>query len=72
MIYDLKGNEIETYSEEGRINGYEFQAYEVNSCLRAGQMKSKRNHFLYRILDIRLIMDGIRKDWGLKYLQEVD
>ena len=71
LIYDMKGNEIEAYKEDGRINGYEFQAYEVNDCLRNGQLESKLNP-VQDTLEILRIMDGIREDWGLKYRQDLD
>lgn len=70
-IYDKEGNEIESYTEEGRINGYDFQAYEVNECIRNGQLESTINP-LKDTLDVMLIMDGIRAEWGLKYQQEID
>ncbi len=71
FIYDTDGKELETYQEDGRINGYEFQAYEVNECIRNGKPESSGNP-LQETLDIMLIMDGIRAEWGLKYRQEID
>ncbi|MGB8453342.1 MAG: Gfo/Idh/MocA family oxidoreductase [Anaerocolumna sp.] len=70
-IFDRDGKEIETYIEEGRINGYDFQAYEVNECLRNGKLESSINP-LQDTLDVMTIMDGIRAEWGLKYQQEID
>ncbi len=70
-IYDREGKEIESYKEEGRINGYDFEAYEVNECLRNGRLESRINP-LEDTLNVMKIMDGIRAEWGLKYQQEID
>lgn len=69
-VYDNGGNLIETFIEESRINGYEFEAYEVNRCLREGKLESDRLP-LKDTLDIMEIMDGMRAKWGLKYKQEI-
>lgn len=71
VIYDREGRETETFKEEGRINGYEFEAYEVNECIRNGKFESSTNP-LKDTLDVMGIMDGIRDEWGLKYKQELD
>lgn len=68
-LYDPDGREVEVYEEEGRITGYEFEAYEVNDCIRKGKTESSINP-LQKTLDIMLVMDNIRKEWGLKYKQE--
>ncbi len=70
-VYDNSGNLVDTYEEESRINGYEFEAYEVNQCLRESKLESDRLP-LQDTLDIMEIMDGIRSKWGLKYKQEID
>lgn len=70
-VYDKEGKEIETFVESGRINGYEFEAYEVNECIRNSKLESDMIP-LQDTLDIMKIMDGIRADWGLKYRQEMD
>lgn len=70
-VYDNGGNLIDSFIEESRINGYEFEAYEVNRCLREGKLESDRLP-LNDTLDIMEIMDGIRAKWGLKYKQEIE
>lgn len=69
-VYDKDGNEIEVFEEEGRINGYEYEAYEVNDCIRSKKTESSINP-LKDTFDIMLIMDSIRQEWGLKYKQEL-
>ncbi|MFV0343500.1 MAG: Gfo/Idh/MocA family protein [Anaerocolumna sp.] len=69
-VYDNDGDLIETFVEENRINGYEFEAYEVNKCFREGRLESDRLP-LKDTLDIMNIMDDIRAKWGLKYRQEL-
>jgi hypothetical protein len=50
-------------------NGYEYEAEEVNQCLREGKLESDQNP-LNGTLDIIRIMDQIRAEWGLTYPQE--
>lgn len=68
-VYDNSGKLIETYKETERINGYEFEAYEVNQCIREGFLESQRLP-LKDTLDIMKIMDDLRKEWGIHYPQE--
>jgi len=68
-LYDNEGKLIETYKEADRINGYEFEAYEVNQCIRDGVLESKRVP-LKDTLDVMKIMDDLRKEWGIHYPQE--
>lgn len=70
-VYDNGGNLVDIFNEEERINGYEFEAYEVNKCIREGKLESDRLP-LQDTLAIMEIMDGIRSKWGLKYKQEID
>lgn len=69
FVYDNSGNLIDSFTKEHRINGYEYEAYEVNKCLREDRLESERLP-LKDTLDIMEIMDGIRAKWGLKYKQE--
>lgn len=68
-LYNNEGELVENYREEKRNNGYEFEAEEVNSCLRAGKLESDIIP-LNDTLRIMEIMDSIRNEWGLKYKQE--
>lgn len=69
-LYDREGNLIETASIPFMINGYEYEAMEVNNCLREGRIESRINP-LKDTLDILKVMDDIRKDWGLVYPTEL-
>ncbi|NLP35201.1 MAG: Gfo/Idh/MocA family oxidoreductase [Clostridiales bacterium] len=67
--YDAQGNLVETYSLPHPKNGYEYEAKEVNHCLREGKTESSI-HPLQSTLEIMTIMDQIRQEWGLQYPQE--
>lgn len=73
MLYDVEGNLIDTAKDldrmEGKINGYEYEAYEVNQCLRDGKLESDVVP-LQDTLDIMNIMDKMRKEWGVEYPNE--
>jgi dihydrodiol dehydrogenase / D-xylose 1-dehydrogenase (NADP) len=71
FLYNTDGNLIETFSEETRINGYEHEAFEVNSCLVSGKLESEVIP-LNDTLNIVKIMDSLRHEWGVKYKQEID
>ncbi len=71
VLCDTKGNTIESFQEDGRINGYEYEAYEVNQCLREGKLESSYLPVM-DTLNIMKVMDSMRADWGLKYKQEID
>ncbi len=70
-LYDREGRETEVFEEEARITGYEFEAYEVNDCIRNGKIESSINP-LQNTLEVMQVMDGIREEWGLKYKQELE
>jgi len=69
--FNAQGQLVETYELGHPINGYEYEAEEVNRCLREGRMESSI-HSLQNTLDIMKILDQIREQWGLKYPQEID
>jgi predicted dehydrogenase len=68
-LYDANNNLMETYQETFAVNGYEYEAEEVNRNLRAGRLESELLP-LKDTLDIIRIMDEIRGQWGLTYPQE--
>lgn len=68
-LYDREGEVIQVFHEDKRINGYEYEAYEVNQCLRDEKLESAVLP-LKDTLDIMEIMDSIRESWSLKYDQE--
>ncbi|MBH1940289.1 Gfo/Idh/MocA family oxidoreductase [Mobilitalea sibirica] len=69
MLYDAENNLVESFSEPFAVNGYVYEAEEVNRCLREGKLESEVVP-LKDTLDIMKIMDEIRADWGLTYPQE--
>lgn len=69
ILYDENDNLIDTFSEPFRVNGYVYEAMEVNECIREG-LKESRILPLKDTLEIMKIMDEIRAQWGLKYPQE--
>lgn len=68
-LYDAEGNLEDTFSMKFKANGYEYEAEEVNRCLREGKTQSDMLP-LQDTLDIIKLMDGIRAEWGLAYPQE--
>lgn len=67
--YDAKGKLVETFSEPFAVNGYVYEAEEVNRCLREGKKESTVVPLKYT-MEIMKLMDSLRKDWGLTYPQE--
>lgn len=68
-LFDTNGKLVESVTHPFLKNGYEYEAEEVNMCLREGKIESDRNP-LKDTLDIIHIMDDMRKAWGLIYPQE--
>lgn len=62
FLYDTKNQLIETFHEPFLKNGYEYEAIEVNNCLRANKLESER-HSLKDTIDIMAIMDDIRNQF---------
>ncbi len=69
-LYDAEGKLVDRFEEDFIINGYEYEAMEVNSCIREGKLESSILP-LSDTIDIMEIMDEIRDQWGLVYPQEV-
>ena len=67
----LERPEKETITQEFPLhcNGYEYEAMEVNRCLREGKLESEIMP-LQTTLDILEVMDNIRLQWGLRYPME--
>lgn len=68
-LYDNRHQCIDIIKEPFTTNGYEYEAAEVNRCLREGLYESPINP-LSDTLDIMRILDEIRSQWGLIYPQE--
>lgn len=57
---------LDQYKEPFKANGYEYEAAEVNRCLREGLKISPLNPLTETLSNMKL-MDEIRKEWGLVY-----
>ena len=68
-LYDAKGSLVDTFHMPHNMNGYEYEAEEVNNCLREGKTESDMVP-LKDTLEIIKVMDKIRAQWGLTYPQE--
>jgi predicted dehydrogenase len=68
-LYDASGKLIESISLPFPVNGYVYEAEEVNRCIREGRKESDVVP-LQDTLDIMKVMDDIRAEWGLVYPQE--
>ncbi len=71
MLYNADNELVENIEEPFQVNGYVYEAEEVNRCLREGLIESKLLP-LKDTLAIMEIMDQLRAEWGLIYPQEKD
>jgi len=69
-LYDNDHQCIDSFMEPFKANGYEYEAAEVNRCIREGLYESPVNP-LKSTLDIMKLMDEIRSQWGLIYPIEI-
>lgn len=65
-LYDNSNQCLEELKEPFKANGYEYEAAEVNRCLREGLKDSPHNP-LTDTLSIMRLLDEIRKQWGFFY-----
>jgi len=63
------GKDAEVFEVESLENGYNYEAIEVNECLRAGKTESSVMS-LANTLELMQTLDSIRAQWGLKYPME--
>lgn len=68
-LFDLNDNLLETCDIPFECNGYEYEAAEVNHCLKQGKMESDIVP-LTDTLDIMKLMDGLRNTWKVVYPSE--
>lgn len=69
-VYDLSGKLAETISEPHISNGYEYEAEEVQSCIKAGKSESDV-HTLEDTIALLKILDTMRNEWGLTYPADI-
>lgn len=67
--FNENGEVIASFHDPFTANGYEYEAAEVNRCLREGKKESDRLP-LADTLEIMKVMDSLRAEWGLVYPQE--
>lgn len=70
IVYNNEGQIVDSVELPFEANGYEYEAEEVNNCLRQGKKQSSINS-LKDTLNIMTIMDELRQQWGLKYPGEI-
>jgi len=68
-LYDNDHQCMDSFKEPFMVNGYEYEAAEVNRCIREGLYESPVNP-LKSTLDIMKLLDEIRAQWGLVYPSE--
>ncbi len=69
-LYDRSLHLLETFTAEDRINGYEYEIDEVNRCLRNGLQDSPLVP-QRATLEIMQIMDECRRQWGMRFPEEL-
>jgi predicted dehydrogenase len=65
----VSGKDPEYIKVDCPLNGYNYEALEVNQCLREGKLESATMP-LGESLEIMKTLDILRKEWGLKYPME--
>lgn len=65
----VSGKDPEYIKVDCPLNGYNYEALEVNQCLREGRLESSLMS-LDESLEIMKTLDALRKEWGLQYPME--
>lgn len=68
-LLDENGAVAEHFEKPHLVNGYEYEAAEVNRCIREGRSESPY-HPLSKTVDAMEVMDSIRRQWGYAYPQD--
>ncbi len=63
---EVNGQDPQTLNIETPLNGYNYEALEVNNCLRQGKLESDIMP-LNETLEIMKTLDALRNEWGLVY-----
>jgi len=69
-VYDVNDRLIAHYPVPEQINGYEYQFSECARALAAGEKETKFMPLADSVFMMEL-MDGLRKQWGMVYPQEM-
>jgi len=70
MTISREGHEPDTITPELIGNGYNYEAAEVQRCVKAGKIESEIMPHAETI-SIMETMDTLRSQWGLKYPYEL-
>ena len=65
-VYDLDRKLAATYPVQEQINGYEYELLSCVKSIREGKTECPEMPHS-EILRVMRLMDGIRKDWGMKF-----
>jgi len=69
-VYDMEDNLIKRIDVPEQISGYEYQFIECMEKIKNKQIESDSMPLSDSIF-VMEVMDGIRKQWGLKYPKEM-
>lgn len=69
ITVERDGHEAETFEVDTPLNGYNYEALEVNRCLREGLLESATMP-LAESLAVMKTMDELRRQWQLRYPME--
>ena len=69
-VYDVNDRLIAHYDVPEQINGYEYQFAECARAITAGEKEAKSMPLADSVFMMEL-MDGLRKQWGMVYPQEM-
>ncbi len=66
MKLEINGQDPQILNINTPLNGYNYEALEVNNCLRQGKLESDTMP-LNETLEIMKTLDALRNEWGLVY-----
>lgn len=69
-IYNAQHRQIRHVDVPEQITGYEYEVLELIECIKNGEKECPSMPHC-ETLRVMRIMDGLRKDWGLVYPQEL-
>lgn len=70
-IYNDKQELVRTVSMPEQINGYEYEMLETIECIKKGAKECPSMPHKDTVEALR-IMDGLRREWGVKYPEEIE
>ena len=70
-IYNEKQELVKAVSMPEQINGYEYELLETIECIKKGAKECPSMPHADTVEVLRM-MDGLRKEWGVKYPEEIE